>query len=102
MIPAWIAKLMATERARTDGLPKYSSHPCPAELGDKAEIVEIPYGDRTIFACALFERSRGLGLVPSPEFCPGCEYNTDTIRARADAELAQKVAGFVSSNPRGL
>lgn len=63
---------------------------CPAKLGDRADIHEIPYGDQTLLACGLYEKNRTIGFSPSPEFCPKCRYNPDNIEAKADTEVPIK------------
>jgi ssDNA-binding Zn-finger/Zn-ribbon topoisomerase 1 len=68
---------------------------CPAELSNIV-LVSIK-GQTNYIACTNYERARGISDMPSAEYCPTCQYNTDNVRKKADERLEKSVADFVSS-----
>ena len=67
---------------------------CPADISG-VKFDTIPHRGQDVTVCATYERALSTGLLPDAETCPQCPYNTTSLRAEADTDLAESIAPFM-------
>ena len=56
---------------------------CPGRIPDVA-IIDADIFGKDYRVCAKYDKIVQTGFIPSPEFCPSCEFNGDSVRQRVE------------------